>query len=445
MDLLWIFDSKDIVEGKKIIDHRDHGEWLDFSKSSRMLSILGICLELDIENGNERYAAVLFFCRLIFEENFNLDAIGCLLHLMMSASFKTLQIPEDDEYKWSEGVNYVTDTIRDFAEASVRLTMRQSRHADLPQNYGETDYAYMQRRKLAFETEKTEYISRILEATVSAWNQDTLLCDFFQEYGDYFDEDLVQTINSQFRRWRANQTLANYLNEVQQLLPITTQRKPTLASYYFEVAQAEPRTVTTQVELEDILRRVPPELPPFELICVPDASIVNSSSVTIDTDPLISVLDELQQWHPSKLTSTYTSNLQKGVEALSEEQIIEHLPAGMLHHTVHLSDSSVYTSCLKRAFAPHGDLQQMQEYCGQWPLMSTRSILQLLCQDQRHLVPDEWKVILSQYVINLIKLQQAIRINYYTESGNSLKAQQEATEVCKSDNYDWLLYQVSGV
>jgi hypothetical protein len=431
-------------------------DWLEVDLAKTWISLYDLCRcssrDTDCFRLQFSLSAMAYRCSV---EDRNL--IPTILAFATTSRFRGLQPPLWTSYDLSKGNQPKESKLQDLVKSST-ISFDSSPESKLPRTRkGESDASLERRRRTSFDTRQDEEVRKVVQELLDQWPCPSPQIPRTATNGFFDAEKLMKSVRARFQRWHQNADLRYHIRDVQFILDkVYVSDSPRCPAYTFKPCSNGRPSAPSRVAFDQLLKR---PAPTFQALAAPhilstpktDTKVYRNSS---NMEVLKSLLSQFRS-SSDRLHQLYGRGLDESRECLDSDTASAPFPNVPLYpirelakHRDHCREYfQQILAVVRQSMHPSNMYEQVLFMAGQWPHISTKSLLAKLAFTSRSNLNGPWKVVLITLAQALLWFQRSRRLLQLAYVGNFEELYQELENVGSYhgwvDNPDWLLIQVN--
>jgi hypothetical protein len=451
------------------ISESDHGlslsysrEWLDRDLAGTWISLYRLCHRCLRDKDRYRLefslSAMAYNCSAEYR-----NLLPTILAFATVSRFHTLSPPSSSHYDLADGFAPQRGKLIHSVLNSA-IAFEQSSDINLPAFSGEDEASLGQRRYSSFVERCDSQATELVDQFLNQWPCLEPLPSSTTQAGHewlFNMSSLMKKIKILFQSWYGNLQLHYHVQEIQKVLdeiylPDTMSTRPRLE---FTPCTSRSQSASSVITLDWLLKRDSPSMasPPPTIPDLPAGSRRSNQSDQGSTrDNLKLLLSEFEQ-STNPLLQRYGRDLDSSRRSLDSNSVSppvsNHLPSREV--LIEYRDQSMkyfqdILLSIQRRLSPLSIPESIMLTAGQWPCLTTRSLLGNLAYATNVVLPDHWRRAFVKLAHGLLVLQRSQRLIHFALTQNYEELSKElANHNGGWDIYDavqcpdWLLIQVN--
>lgn len=413
---------------------------------------LQIALSRSISS-TSKYQIMIFLSTLMYSQTANQEFIRTLLAFATVPELRTLQPPQSELFKLSNGFEPDRKRLEEAAMNSAR-PFSSCPESELAKLAEETYAQAGERRNGEYQRALEKCVNAFVEALVDQWPTGNLCKPTKIDVSTYISiEEAFEDARTWFQSWYRNFKFKEYISQAQVILDNLMVENHNLVEYSFSEPPYGYSHERAFVSLEDIMAKPPPRLSPAPFEDFGAWTVQEQSGDHVGHNTLEVFLTDLLSSSTMGFEQRYAQDLLQSLESLrsiAETKLSESskgLKPLLQFHLTHCIDhvGSVHRTICASLQTELTVGHRLACNLKMWPRLSPTSLLQHLAVGKVSRLRDEWKDSLITYGLAISTLQRAQRLVLC--AGNDLELLNELKnpghQSWDTSQYpDWLLLEV---
>ena len=432
-------------------------QWLDRDLAKSWISLYRLCCQSSRESDRFRLqfslSAMAYTCSAQYR-----SLVPTILAFATIPKFHRISPPSALHYYLADGFAPQREKLMQIILDSATV-FEQSSDAYLPALPGEEAAALGQRRYSSFVDHRDSQVTELVDQLLGQWPSLEPQLPHTAENGDtwlFNIPRLTQSVKSLFQSCYQNVQFRYHIQGVQKVLDEIhlTNTEPIVPQFKFTPCTSRSPSAVSAITFDCLLKRNPPTmnfLPPI----IPNTPVMSRQggnlSVPDSTGSILKPLLSEFERSTNPLHQRYGRDLDSSLQSLDSDSVSHPVIPPLALLAEHLGRSMKYFediySSIHDSLSPSNIVESAMLTAGQWPCITTTSLLEMLAYPTNLTLPDSWRRALVQLARALLVFQRSRRLLYFalTENDEELSKELANADCNDHDNIqylDWLLIQV---